>query len=73
MRKFRVIATKEDEYREITVMARAHRQHIWSKTTLVGISKSGARRLKKFVERHQGWEICLDAPHEPMLVGWEEN
>ena len=73
MKKLTVIATKNGEYRDMSVMARGHRQYIWSRTTLIGVTKTGARRLKKFVERHQGWEICLDVPHKPLVQGWEEE
>ena len=71
MKKFTITAHKGQNYRQITVLAKAHRQHIWNESILVGISKAGAARLKKFVAENEGAQITLDVPHNPILIGWE--
>lgn len=56
---------------QITVRARAHLQHIWNETVLLGVSASAAARLKKFFSAHPGVRITVNAgPHNPRLVGW---
>ena len=58
----------------IYVMAEEHRQHIWSETELVGVSKSGVARLDRFFAEHptsDGWRITVDATkYVPRLVGY---
>jgi hypothetical protein len=55
---------------DITVRARCHQQHIWTHSTLVGVTKSGAKRLAQFHAQHKDGLIKLDVPRHPILDGW---
>ncbi len=57
----------------IRVMADAHRQHIWTHTKLVGVSKAGVKRLTAFCKLHKDAEIRLAVPNGPLLDGWETD
>ena len=74
---FTITATRQNglddiEAHEIKVSAKGHRQHIWSETTLIGVSAAGVRRLDAFMSEHGGYRITVDAgPHNPRLIGYE--
>jgi hypothetical protein len=67
----------EQQYATISVMARAHRQHIWNETQLVGVSAAGTKNLERFFKDHpssDGWRITVDATkYGPKLVGWNPS
>lgn len=65
------IAAEDGDYREIKVMAEGHRQHVWNETTLVGVSRAGAKRLAAFVEEAGHVFLVSGGKHHPRLVGWE--
>ena len=55
----------------ISVMARAHRQHIWNETELVGVSIRGFKQLNRFFEAHKHERIRVDATgYNPRLIGY---
>jgi hypothetical protein len=58
---------------EIKVVAQYHEQHIWSETTLHGVSKSGEKKLQKLASEaqnhHTGLSVVI-AHREIRLIGW---
>lgn len=63
----------QGEHHYVRIMAEYHIQHIYSKTKLAGVSESGSRKLDSFFSNHpreDGWEITLDVPGTPRLVGY---
>ncbi len=63
----------------ITVKAEAHRQHIWNKSKLIGVTQSGAKRLDKFLTENCEWSnsgfyanTTVDSTrYHPLFVGFE--
>lgn len=58
-------------FRQIRVKARAHFQHTWNETTLLGVTRTGADRLGRFFRATQGTPKYVNAgPYNPRLIGW---
>lgn len=72
MEKYTISVFSGKTPESIGVMARAHEQHIWNQTTLIGVSKSGIKKLDRFFADHRDDQILVDAgPYQPIvLIGY---
>ena len=67
--KYMIIASNENSKKRFAVMAENHFQHIWNKTTLQGVSKSGAKKLDNL--KKQGYSFELETGRGPIIENWE--
>jgi hypothetical protein len=69
MERYTITASKQGaETVVFSVMAEKHEQHIYSEDILVGISKSGAKKLEHY--KALGYRMHDDTPYRPLVVGW---
>jgi len=56
----------------IRIKAESHIQHVWSETSLVGVSHQGMRRLKVFSARYGADNLTVEVGRRAVkLVSWE--
>ena len=66
----RIDGDAEYDIKTFKILAEEHRQHVWNKDILCGVSVSGNARLNKL--QAEGYKFTVDSTkYNPVLVGWE--
>jgi len=61
----------KDNVIDFTVLAHGHEQHIWSETSLIGVSKQGCKRLDELKAANYKLYVTVGG-RGIKLIGWEE-